>query len=93
MPSGSPSSVSELLYPSESSPSGGVQVEALHAQPPVVVQDVKDGMDRQSTAEKYANWYVLVEKEREQRYIYYTSRYYYTILWRGGGGGGGGLWC
>ncbi len=41
-------------------PLGRVQVEALHAQPPVVVQDVKDGMDRQSTswdtAEKNANW-------------------------------------
>ncbi len=41
-------------------PLGRVQVEALHAQPPVVVQDVKDGMDCQSTgwdtSEKNTNW-------------------------------------
>ena len=41
-------------------PLGWVQVEALHTQPPVVIQDVKDGMDRQSmgwdTSEKNANW-------------------------------------
>ena len=41
-------------------PLGWVQVEALHTQPPVVIQDVKDGTDRQSTgwdtSEKNANW-------------------------------------
>ena len=41
-------------------PLGWVQVEALHTQPPVVIQDVKDSMDRQSTgwdtSEKNANW-------------------------------------
>ena len=41
-------------------PLGWVQVEALHTQPPVVIQDVKEGMDSQSTgwdtSEKNANW-------------------------------------